>query len=284
MFYGGAHPSNKPTIALLIYTPPQEPRQSNLSMTTISATRLGKAVKWLLTGNSTQRRRVRQELARASAAMFGDFPISDDHKLWREDKQFLADFNQISPGNPYSQDRKWTLREYVKLSNALPGDLAECGCYTGASAFFIAQASTHGKLYLFDSFQGLSIPGAKDKSIAADVMPWSAGDLRTSEATLRHNLARYDSIEVLGGWIPERFGDVADCQFRLVHIDVDLYQPTRDSLEFFFPRMVKGGFIVMDDYGFKNCPGATRAADELAAARGIGILLLTTGQGVITKP
>lgn len=253
-------------------------------MTMISAIRLGRAIKWLLIGNLNQRRRVRQELARVSAAMFGDFPISDDHKLWREDRQFLDDFNRMSPGNPYSQDRKWTLREYVKLSNALPGELAECGCYTGTSAFFIAQASSHGKLYLFDSFQGLSDPDANDESTTADARPWSAGDLKASEAALRHNLARYDSIEVLPGWIPQRFEEVADCRFRLVHVDVDLYQPTRDSLEFFYPRLVKGGFIVMDDYGFKNCPGATRAADELASAQGIGILLLTTGQGVITKP
>lgn len=252
-------------------------------MTTITASRLGRAIKWLVAGNPAQRRRVRQELARVSAAAYGDFPISDDYKLWREDRQFLDDFNRMSPGNPYSQDRKWTLREYVKLSNALPGDLAECGCYVGTSAFFIAQASTHGKLYLFDSFQGLSDPDAIDSSSVANVMPWSAGDLSTSETTLRHNLSRYDSIEVLPGWIPQRFNDVADRQYRLVHIDVDLYKPTRDSLEFFYPRLVKGGFIVMDDYGFKNCPGATRAADELAAACGIGILLLTTGQGVIMK-
>jgi hypothetical protein len=74
-------------------------------MTMISAIRLGRAVKWLLTGNPAQRRRVRQELARMAAGAFGDFPISDDHKLWRLDKQFFDDFNRISPENPYSQDR-----------------------------------------------------------------------------------------------------------------------------------------------------------------------------------
>ena len=253
-------------------------------MTMVTVNRLGRAIKWLAAGTPAQRRRVRQELARVSAATYGDFPISDDYKLWREDKQFLDDFNRMSPGNPYSQDRKWNLREYVKLSNALPGDLAECGCYVGTAAFFMAQASDHGKLYLFDSFQGLSDPDETDKNIDVDVMPWSAGDLRTTEATLRDNLSRYDSIVVLPGWIPERFKDVADLQFRVVHIDVDLYQPTRDSLEFFYPRLVKGGVIVMDDYGFKTCPGATRAAEALASANGIRILHLATGQGVITKP
>lgn len=254
-------------------------------MTMITPTRLYRAVKWLVAGTPAQRRRVRQELARNAAATFGDFPISEDHKLWRDDKAFLDDFNRMSPENPYSQDRKWTLREYVKLNNALSGDLAECGCYVGTSAFFIAQASTHGKLYLFDSFQGLSAPDATDRNVGESVMPWSegGGDLTASEATLQYNLARYDTVVVLPGWIPERFAEVADHQFRLVHIDVDLYQPTRDSLNFFYPRLVKGGVIVMDDYGFKTCPGATRAADELAVSEGIEILHLATGQGVIMK-
>lgn len=252
-------------------------------MTMITATRLARAMQWFIAGTPAQRRRVRQELARASAAMFGDFPISDDHKLWRRDTQFLDDFNRMSPGNPYSQDRKWVLREYVKLSNNLPGDLAECGCYVGTSAFFIAQASQHGTLYLFDSFQGLSHPNVADHGTTDDVLPWSAGDLSTDEATLRRNLSRYDSIEVLPGWIPERFGEVMDRQFRVVHIDVDLYQPTRDSLEFFYPRLVQGGVIVMDDYGFATCPGATRAAHEFSSHHGAGVLHLATGQGVITK-
>ena len=252
-------------------------------MTMISMARMGRAVKWLIAGNRTQRRRVRQELARVSAAMFGDFPISDDYKFWREDGQFLSDFNRLSPGNPYSQDRKWTLREYVKLSNGLSGDLAECGCYVGVSAFFMAQASTHGSLYLFDSFQGLSNPEAADRAVAEDVMPWAAGDLCTSEEVLRKNLSRYERIEVLKGWIPERFDEIRERKFRLAHIDVDLYKPTRESLEFFYPRIVDGGFIIMDDYGFKNCPGAKRAADEFAEKQGIQILQLTTGQGVIEK-
>lgn len=252
-------------------------------MTSITPSRFARALKWLFTGNPAQRRRVRQELARATAAAFGDFPISDDHKLWREDKQFLNDFNRMSPGNPYSQDRKWNVREYVKLSNALQGDLAECGSYVGTSAFFIAQASTHGTLYLFDSFQGLSDPNSIDKNIEKDVLPWGVGDLSTSQATLQRNLARYDSVVVLSGWIPERFKEVANHQFRFVHIDVDLYEPTRESLFFFYPRLVQGGVIVMDDYGFKTCPGATRAAEELATSQGIGILHLATGQGVFMK-
>jgi O-methyltransferase len=47
-----------------------------------------------------------------------------------------------------------------------------------------------------------------------------------------------------------------------VHIDVDLYQPTLDSLEFFWPRLADGGFVVVDDYGSSQFPGATTATNE----------------------
>jgi hypothetical protein len=245
--------------------------------------RFARALQWLVTGTPGQRRRVRMEMARVSAGLFGDFPLSEDYKAWREDKQFQADYKRLSPGNPYSQDRKWTVREFVKLSNGLSGDMAECGCYQGATAFFMAKASTSGTLYLFDSFQGISLPEIRDLNDRDDVIRWEKGDLSASEEVLHANLASVGPISVLPGWIPERFNEVAGRQFRVVHIDVDLYQPTRDSLEFFYPRLVEGGVIIMDDYGFLTCPGAKAAADEFASSVSVQVLHLPTGQGIITR-
>lgn len=242
-----------------------------------------RALWWLLRGTPTQRRRVRLELARMSAALFGDFPLSEDHKVWREDQAFLDDYKRLSPGNPYSQDRKWVLREFARLTDSLPGDLAECGCFEGASAFFISQASSHGELFLFDSFKGLSRATELDKASGGDVRAWTSGDMRSHQTTLDRNLAGFERIQILPGWIPERFGEVASRTFRLVHIDVDLYEPTRDSLAFFYPRLVEGGVIVMDDYGFRTCPGAKRAADEFAAKQDVPILHLPTGQGIFMR-
>src|SRR5690349_17532536 len=88
--------------------------------------RITRAVKWLAFGTGAQRRRVRQEMARISASIFGDFPLSEDRKVWREDTAFLTNYARLSPGNPYSQDRKWTLREFTRLTNNLLGDIAEC--------------------------------------------------------------------------------------------------------------------------------------------------------------
>ncbi|HBH79257.1 MAG TPA: hypothetical protein DDY39_05465, partial [Nitrospira sp.] len=64
------------------------------------------------------------------------------------------------------------------------------------------------------------------------------------------------------GWIPDRFPEVKERRFAFVHIDVDLYQPIMDSLKFFFPRLLPGGIIVVDDYGYSIFPGAKKAVDE----------------------
>ena len=79
------------------------------------------------------------------------------------------------------------------------------------------------------------------------------------------------------------FAEVENQRFAFVHIDVDLYQPTRDSIEFFYPRLNPGGILLLDDYGFRSCPGATAAADEFFTDKDEAVANLPTGQGVVVK-
>jgi O-methyltransferase len=67
-------------------------------------------------------------------------------------------------------------------------------------------------------------------------------------------LSEFPFVHLYKGWIPSRFIEVEDRQFSFVHIDVDLYEPILDSLNF-FPKLVKGGVIVFDDYGITQFPG-----------------------------
>ena len=62
-----------------------------------------------------------------------------------------------------------------------------------------------------------------------------------------------------------------------VHVDVDLYQPTRDSIDFFYPRLNPGGLFVCDDYGFTTCPGATKAIDDFMADKPETIVSMDAG-------
>ncbi len=246
--------------------------------------RIIRAVRLLLFGNAKQRRRVRQECAQIAASFFGDFQINEDYKLWREDIEFLATYNRLSPNNPYSQDRKYTLRELCRFTKHLPGGMAECGSYEGASAYFLANEAPETPLFLFDSFEGLSVPTSLDRKSPDADQYWRKGDLSASEEKVRETLHIFSNVFIYKGWIPERFEEVQDRQFRFIHIDVDLYQPTYDSIAFFYPRLVKGGMMVLDDYGFTNCPGAFRAVQDYQKIEPVQIIHLPTGQGIIIKP
>ena len=72
----------------------------------------------------------------------------------------------------------------------------------------------------------------------------------------------FEFVRILNGWIPRRFKEISEQKFSFVHIDVDMFQPTLDSLKFFFPRLEKNGIIICDDYNFSSFPGAKKAWDE----------------------
>jgi predicted O-methyltransferase YrrM len=130
----------------------------------------------------------------------------------------------------------------------------------------------------FDSFAGLSEPSARDGEY------WTAGNLSSPLEAARSNLAEFgEAVQLYTGWIPERFKEAAARRFRFVHIDVDLYEPTRDSLAFFYPRVEPGGIIVCDDYLFNTCPGATAAVDEYLADKPEKMLALSAGGGFLIK-
>lgn len=250
-----------------------------------SPKRIGKAIYWMLLGTTAQRRRVRQECAQRAASLFGDFPIGDDYKLWLEDKDFRYKFKELSPVSPYSEERKWTLRELARYVHSIPGCMAECGCYQGASAYFMAKENPDVPLHLFDSFEGLSQPENIDIPTRKNDRAWEEGNMSASEETAHETLKEFSNIYFYKGWIPEKFHEVKDQHFKLVHIDVDLYQPTKDCLSFFYPRMAKNGVIIMDDNGFTTCPGALKATQHYFSKNNIKNypIMLTTGQGIIIK-
>ena len=118
----------------------------------------------------------------------------------------------------------------------------------------------------------------------ADGTHWSRGDLAAGEEVVRLNLERFaERLRFHPGWIPERFADVADRSFAFVHVDVDLRQPTLDSLEFFYPRLSPGGILLCDDYGCTTCPGATAAIDAFLQDKPEKMIALDAGGGFIIK-
>jgi hypothetical protein len=213
-------------------------------------------------------------------AVVPDVPLSEYGRSVFNDTEFRNDYERFDRDNYRSYDRKFALRELLKLTHGLPGDVAECGVYRGGSSYLmakeLARQAPGKRLHLFDSFAGLSEPGPLDDR------HWRAGALACTLSEVTANLAEYSGLMAIhAGWIPDCFRDAVDRSFCFVHIDVDLYEPTLASLEFFGPRMVSGGIVVCDDYGFETCPGARRAVDEFAAAGAIQVVHLPTGQGIL---
>ncbi len=178
------------------------------------------------------------------------------------------------------RDRFRSLLRLLENTLDLAGLVAECGCYRGLSSFLICNrlkrhdATFDGTGYqIFDSFEGLSVGGAED--LAQDTVETSqrpreeimkAGHFTASLDKVRQALAEFPGIECFPGWIPTAFPSTGENRYRFVHVDVDLYQPTKDSFEYFWPRMVPGGLIVCDDY---NWAGGERAVKEFCQSAGV---------------
>jgi O-methyltransferase len=131
--------------------------------------------------------------------------------------------------------------------------------------------------HVFDSFEGLSAPDESDGD------HWEQGDLSIAMEQVGENMGAFDRYTLYQGWIPSRFPEVQDKRFAFLHIDVDLYQPTFDAIEFFYPRLSEGGVILCDDYGSSLCPGATRAIDEYLSDKPEKMLYITGGSGFMIK-
>lgn len=126
----------------------------------------------------------------------------------------------------------------VKSTQSIKGDIAEVGVYQGGSARIICQNKQDKSLYLFDTFEGIpSSDGIYKK-----------GDYKSNYSTVKSSLSKYSNVFIYKGIFPETSEPIKDKKFSMVHLDVDIYQSTMDSLNFFYPRMSSGGIILIHDY------------------------------------
>jgi hypothetical protein len=229
---------------------------------------------------SLVRRQWRLNALRAiSRALIPDYRVAWFQLDWLKDPWFNDFLDRFGERASFDTHRRWTVWQLLRLVHDVEGETAECGVYLGASSYLICAGSGGRTHHLFDSFEGLSAPAEHD-----DRKVWVAGDLSAGEAVVQENLAAYVAQCVFHkGWIPHRFADVADRAFAFVHVDVDLYQPTADSIAFFYPRLNGGGILLCDDYGFSTCPGATKAVDEFLADKPEKMIKLDSGGGFIIK-
>jgi O-methyltransferase len=180
-----------------------------------------------------------------------------------------------------SPERRYLLLALALHAAHLEGNFAECGVFRGGTALMLARViaeTTEKKLRLFDSFAGLS---AEDNRYDNH---YKKGDFVAPRAHLESLLAAHSTrIEIREGWIPDTFIGLESERFALAHIDVDLFQPTLDSCQFFYHRMTSGGVLLFDDYGFPACRGEKEAVDLFFSDKPEPVITLPSGQGLVMK-
>jgi len=174
-------------------------------------------------------------------------------------QQCLLFFIYIYMKTLLTKDRKEKLSIYIKLANYLEGDFAEVGVYKGGSAEIIAVNKNENKnLYLFDTFEGMP-----EADVSVDNFHKKNDFNDTSYLDVCLGLKCCKNVFIYKGLFPNEHGDkIKDKKFSLVHIDVDIYKSYIDCFNFFYPKMVDGGIIILDDYASPNCKGAKLATDE----------------------
>ena len=183
-----------------------------------------------------------------------------------------------------TRDRLWVLKTAFEQTQSLSGEIWEAGVFQGGTALMLKQlieaSSTSGTpadLRLFDTFQGM--PETRD-----DLDLHREGDFAdTSLDSVRSLVGREDWIHFHPGLVPETFVGLNDRSIRLAHVDLDIYEGILLTCEFVYPKLVPGGMMVFDDYGFWSCPGARLAVDQFFAEKPEQPLALPTGQAIVTK-
>ena len=221
-------------------------------------------------------------LRRIGRIVFPEYRFQWPQLSWWHNTDFNDYLNKFKEINGMNTDRRWMITQLMRLVENIPGDTAECGVYKGSSSYLICRINASNTLHkkthhMFDSFEGISNPTIEDGK------HWKKGDLSTAEDVVSNNLVQLDNFRIYKGWIPNKFQEIETLRFSFVHIDVDLYQPTYDSIAFFYPRMNNDGILVCDDYGFTSCPGATKAVDQFLFDKPEKMISMSGGGGLMIK-
>jgi O-methyltransferase len=216
-----------------------------------------------------------------------------------DDPQFLKTYKAIRGAHIYDDYDSphtiaWRLHTLVWAAQravSLPGDFVECGVFKGHMAWVVTQMVDFGKLpkqfYLYDTFAGFS-----NKYSSADDFPDStaffdfAHKVYKDEAIYPMVVERFrdlPNVRIVRGVVPDSFTEAVPKRIAYLHIDLNSPAAEVAALEVLFDRVVPGGVIVFDDYGWYLYRKQKEAEDAFFAVRGYRVLELPTGQGLVVK-
>lgn len=152
-----------------------------------------------------------------------------------------------------------TLELICRNLKDIPGAAAEVGVYRGAFARCINQLMPDRKLYLFDSFDGFEESEAKREQAAGTCTDsFIQAHRNTSADRVLAWMPHKERVELRVGYFPDSLSGLEE-RFCLVSLDVDFEETTYAALQYFWPRITPGGYILLHDYNSHTLAGVRRA-------------------------
>lgn len=190
------------------------------------------------------------------------FPKST-YSPWLHDEAFLKTYDAIKDNtlvDIYRCFELWQISERLKISEAA---IIEVGVWRGGTAALLAKANKNNSpVYLCDTFEGVAKAGEKDNQ-------YKGGEHADTSEEIVETLMKQQGVSdfhILKGIFPDVNAELLEYKkFKICHIDVDVYESAKDIFNWVWPRLIIGGVVVFDDYGFAACSGITQLVNELAA-------------------
>lgn len=155
--------------------------------------------------------------------------------------------------------------QMLALQAPAGGNYIEVGCWRGGSGLVIAHAANlkHPgvSVWLCDTFTGIPTVTAEDLVGDGNYRVGEHGDC--SIGVVEQLLCECGApADVVSGLFPESVMGLGLGSIAFAHLDVDVYQSARQSFDYIWERLVPGGLIVLDDYGYSRTPGIKRCVEE----------------------
>lgn len=161
----------------------------------------------------------------------------------------------------------------------LDGAFVECGTGRGFMASAICEYLGWGsrRFYLFDTFNPAT-PTADGKQ-DGPISPYYAD----GPEAVAVNFAEWPGVELVQGEIPATLTRRAIDTIAFLHVDMNHAIAEEAAVRYFWPRLVRGGFMVFDDYGLEGYEAQRDAVDALSQELGFSVFACPTGQGIVVK-
>lgn len=208
---------------------------------------------------------------------------SHDHSF-TDDPRFQRAYARAVRASGWDYGIRWRahcLLWAAETATARRGAFVECGSGRGFMMSAVCEylSWTDRPMWLVDSFKP-TLPNAAGQQVrGGEVSPVYAADA----TAVQTNFAQWRGVRLVVGDIPGSLGEVDVDEVAFLHVDLNHALPEEAAVRHFWPRLVTGAVMVLDDYGFPDHVAQRDAHDQLAHDLGYSILTLPTGQGLVIK-